>query len=1024
MPLKVLKSSAGSGKTYALVREYLRLALSSGTQPGYYRHILAITFTNAAAGEMKERVLSALNAMGSEAPTDRRTASMLIDLALDLGISQEEVRARALGVHDHMLHHYSSITISTIDSFSHRLVRSFARDLFISHDFEVEMDLKRHLGQVTDALFELVGKDKGLTDYVLDFVESRLEDETKWDVREMVTHFGEKMFREEGRLIIAATRGMDQRAITELQKKNKRALWNLRDQLVTFAKEPLRVALHAGLDVGDFYYSKSGIWGWWNKCCGGTYEWPNSYAQKTMEEDKWTPAKAHADTVAKIESVKVQLSIASQQLLQFIRQHTGEMLLRKALDIQLSMMGLMSKLYELSEKVKQQENIRLISDFQELIGKVVSESPAPFIYERVGERYNHILFDEFQDTSALQWRNFVPLLENSLSRGHMNLIVGDGKQSIYRWRDGRAEQFVRLPEIVLDDVAPWTQQVFLQQYQGHILPNNFRSAKAIVEFNNALYPILAELSPVSEAVYKDMQQQPVTAKDGYVEVVIDSDKAMGSEDSSTIEKYITECVHRCVNDGFLPGDIGILLRTTKEIGRVSALLMAAGYAVVNEESFLLENHVVVRLLMASLDMAGHPESDESKVMFMVAIASTHTPTFQVLGDYLQRLPGKKPDVHGFLKDHFAHFRIPDAGEVTPDQYIDQLLFMNQIQEDSYTECLFGHVHSLVHQASQGYVAIVRWWKENKSNLYVPSSERSDAVRLMTVHKSKGLEFDVVIYPRFKSKAMNGNVWVVLEEEKYGIGGVPFKVKSKAENFEPEEVETERQHSWLDDLNLCYVATTRAVERLYVYIETSLENPVSGWDLSARLKQSLAGSTLSDRWEKTWGETIRHRKEQRKKESVQFMPDPVVRANSMGAIRPVDVPEENSKRNIGRHLHAMLARIRSSSELHHLRLSAEDHEWLSSVVDSSLLHPWFDGKNVVLNEQELYHPVLGWMRPDRILLLEHEVWVLDFKTGQPASSHHDQVRSYCLLTEQVFGKRAKGFLYYTVSAELAEVASVG
>ncbi|MFO7722037.1 MAG: UvrD-helicase domain-containing protein, partial [Bacteroidales bacterium] len=569
----IYRSSAGSGKTQTLAGEYLKLVLSGRAD---FRHVLAITFTNKAAEEMKERVLQLLALFASDAELPGHQKDLLLEISGLSALSADLIRKKSGEVRREILHHYSEFNIGTIDSFVHRIIRSFALELNLSYAFEVQLDTNMFIQMAVDDLLEKTGEDPELTRNLVGFTRSLLEDEKSWNIDQALVGFAKFLTGEASMppLEKLASARINFRKVADSNRKALALISSGWDELLRRADE---LILNCG--IGHEYFS--------NGLSGGIYTFfsnlldSHDYARifnrldkakrvnGYMEEGKKFYNKGTDKHVAGIlDALADELIPVWHQLTTAIDAHYPEYITRQLIAENLTNLSLSSKIREQMQVTMDRENLIPIYEFNRLIWNIIRNQPVPFIYERTSERFDHFLVDEFQDTSSLQWLNLLPLVENSLAQGGVSMVVGDAKQAIYRWRNGDVWQFVRLPEVDNPDDNPLitAREDALKRYaaEGN-LNKNFRSAPEIIGFNNAFFGWLSQkYADVLGDIYRDHAQ--VAGKNGvsgYVEVhLIPEEEGLRQEDYSramadTVLQKVQEVLGH-PHHGFSPSDVCIL----------------------------------------------------------------------------------------------------------------------------------------------------------------------------------------------------------------------------------------------------------------------------------------------------------------------------------------------------------------------------------------------------------------------------------------------------------------------------------
>ncbi len=1026
---KVLKASAGSGKTYALVKEFLLLALQYN-KPDYYRHILAITFTNAAAAEMKERVLHRLRDF---AERNAEVQNLFDEIKEELALEPIELQRRAEATFRHMLHHYGQLSISTIDSFTHRLIRTFARDLRLSHDFSVQMDTALFVEEVVDTCFEKVGVDDEITAYLKQVALDKLEDEGNWTLRNALISFTKEMMKEEATRAIVRLEDLslaDFKTIKQNLFAKRKAFEN---HLIALANEALALLEKSGLGPDDFWYSGGGSISLFGKILNETFETPGPRMNQFLERENWYKDKKNAFAISAIESIKPQLkklledAVALLQPAELAKYELKGLILRNIYQL-----GLMSRLHQIADDLKREQNILLIKDFHELINEIVSENEAPFIYERIGNRYKHILFDEFQDTSVLQWNNAIPLVQNALSENNLSLIVGDGKQSIYRWRGGRAEQFVSLPEVQVVGIHAAAAYVFKMHYHDENLEKNFRSARAIIQFNNALYEKLIERIPSARNVYEGHKQEEVKNSEGYV-CISKIESKNKTEGMPLMLDEIVKQVRSCIADGYRANDIAILTRKgASEGGVVAAKLKEVGFDVETKESFLLCHSPKVRAVMGYLSYTVNEGNYYAAVECARALSDIHPHASfnSFVTEYMKRDANKRHELHvdlrGWLAHHFGEKMDTETMDSAHGLAVNLIRYF-RISTDTYIEFLLDNIRQRCIVANASLSQLDEWWRASKNKTYITSAPNEKAVQVMTVHKSKGLQFPVVIYPRFATSVRYDDMWIATDEKEFGLTTALVKRKSVDEttaNLWPKEFAEEENKLILDDLNLCYVATTRAEQRLYVVTEKRNTNTTLSKVLEGVIENDFAENKTSDSiWE--FG-TPEKTESKATKEAVDVMQHSFGVSNPFVVrAKPLYTGEVAESIGYGNMLHAcfaLIATVEDAERAIHKTLgdfTADEKEEpknrlradVERIVNGEKTKHWFNAFEELFLERELLTAEGSTLRPDRVMVFADRIEVVDFKTGAPRNEHQQQLDEYVKVLEEIYDKEVVGEVVY-------------
>lgn len=502
----IYDASAGSGKTYTLVKEYLKIILLS-KKPDAYRNILAITFTNKAVHEMKSRVLLNLSEFAKENPSDK-SLQLMQDINTETGLSLANITEKAKNIIKNLIHNYAAFDISTIDKFTHKVIRSFAHDLNLPITFDVSLDTENLLNEAVDSIIAEAGNDDQLTKLLVDFTMEKTDDDKSWDVSREIMETGKLILNENNREEITHLNDKKIEDFIIIKNKLNELCDQLENETSNQANEALTLIESKNIDLKSFSS------GYFPKHLQSIKDKKFNPNNKTYHEfDDIKINKNAVDTPIIHEIIPQLLEILASVYKNFEKKNFYEAFLKN-----ITPLSLLNTLNFRLKKIQEEQNILSISEFNKLINEQIQNQPAPFIYERLGEKYHHFFIDEFQDTSEMQWQNLIPLIDNALSgekngeRGSL-MIVGDPKQSIYRWRGGKAEQFIELGK----GKKPFPNQ------ENHLfsLKKNHRSYSQIIEFNNYFFQFLA--NEFENEDYKDLyqnhsHQETNDKKGGYVNI--------------------------------------------------------------------------------------------------------------------------------------------------------------------------------------------------------------------------------------------------------------------------------------------------------------------------------------------------------------------------------------------------------------------------------------------------------------------------------------------------------------------------
>ncbi len=1022
MSFTVYRSSAGSGKTFTLVKEYVKIIL---LEPGDFRHVLAITFTNKAANEMKERVLQALKelAKGEQSADHTVKGTLAPLLAVETGLAPHEIETNAAKALEMILHNYADFAIGTIDSFSHKIIRTFAHDFGLPVNFNVELDADELLSSAVDLLLDRVGSDEALTKLLVKFLETRMEEDKGWDISSILTGFAKLLLDEEGMGQIGRLKllTLDQfRVIAE----NLHADIRLFEKKITIiAREGAVILKGSGLVAADFFQGERGIWKYFANLAAGNIDKlePNSYVITTVEEDKWFSGKASSANRDTISTIKPGLLDVYEKLRNEMELHRQDYSLRKLLAKTIYPLAVLNEIEKVLSDFKRQNNLVHISEFNARIAGIVMNEPVPFIYERLGEKFQHILIDEFQDTSALQWMNFIPLVENALAGGHFNLVVGDGKQAIYRWRGGEVDQFNALPGIrgsETSDILKQREEALQRNFLQVNLEQNFRSKAEIVSFNNRFFRAIANsvLSDGKEKIYEGLEQSFDPKKTGgYVSLeFLEGDEHDMNYEMTTLTR-ILGIIGEAQKDNFSLRDVAILCRSNKNASAIARFLLEQGLDVISAESLLLYNSSRVRFLIAYLRFLFEPRND-------IVIAEIRL--------FMQRSAIVADEKWEHTREEFTMLPVYDLCEALIRYY------RLNTPADPYLRFFLDAVLKFTSKVSSNAMEFLVWWEKNRQKLSIQVPQELNAVRVMTIHKAKGLQFPVVILPFAREARKNTKTYLWVDLGNNIAPGLETAILRSDKEMEATAFKSnftdERQKSMLDLVNVLYVSLTRAEERLYILSGNPARNQEEINSLPGFFKLFLQqeGAWADELAEYAFGDKTVHVPKIMRQDTPMVVQQEVISTDwrqkneiRTRAPRNWDVEDPVQQSQWGEKIHAMLSWVKTGRDipfaldkaaLKGLILNSEREnieKLLWSVISDPMLTRLFSDQVKVRTEAEILLPGGTFYRPDRVVFDDDRVTILDYKSGKPNAKHGAQLTEYAGYIEEMGYKNIHKALVY-------------
>ena len=1041
----IYDASAGSGKTYALVKEYLKIILVAPKNDAY-RHILAITFTNKAVHEMKSRIVGSLSEFAKDEPSSK-AQDLMQDLATDTELSIIQIKTKSQQIIKHIIHNYAAFDISTIDKFTHKVIRAFAHDLNLPMTFEVTLDTENLLVEAVDAIIAQAGEDETLTKLLIDFTMEKTDDDKSWDISREILETGRLVLNENNRNEITHFQDKSIAEFVEIKNKLAKTCKALEKESVVFAEEALVLIEKNEIDTKSFSA------GHFPKHLLSIQEGKFNPKNKTYHEFDDIKINKTAKDRAIIETIIPDLL----QLLDKVYKTFEKINFYKAFLKNITPLSLLNTVSNELAKIQGEQNVLSISEFNAIIHREIQNQPAPFIYERLGERYRHFFIDEFQDTSEMQWQNLIPLIDNALSgqddfgvKGTL-MIVGDPKQSIYRWRGGKAEQFIELSK----DQNPFNNPDKRLEH----LNKNYRSYSQIIKFNNDFFKLLSNEfeHPDYKDLYENHSHQKTNDKTGgYVNISFIPKVETAEGDEEALDKtdlYVLatlNTIQKSVQQGFQYKDIVILTRKRSQGIAIANYLTEQGIPLLSSETLMIQNATEVRLIIHLLKYLKNSSDLESKANFLQYLAQNSQDKLPIHDFIAQGMAlFQETDFENWLMSFdvslsFQNIRkksLYEAVETIIAKFLSppETSVLSKGVGNAYVQYFLDIVLERDIRNQAGISDFLSFWDKNAEKFSIPSPEGTNAVRIMTIHKSKGLEFPVVIFP-FAEEDYNrkpkDKLWLNAEEQDFGLPKVLIDNSSAVEGFGEEAAEVynqKKQEELLDNINVLYVALTRAEEQLYMISNMNLSSKgeVPKNNMCSFFINYLEnnGGFDKNKLEYEFGNATKLSVAKQHVDTSKTIPlvsEILNPKNIKIAQREALMWGTHQQEAIeyGNVIHEILSFVKTKNDVDlAITKSIENglityaqketvFNTINEIVNHSELEICFADGNEVLNEQAIIQKEGKTIKPDRMVLTKNkEVLLLDYKTGIHNVKYQQQLENYQTAIESMGYKVVKKALIY-------------
>lgn len=1031
----ILSASAGSGKTYRLAYKYVRDVIKyCHTKPHLYRAILAVTFTNKATEEMKNRILEKID----ELINNPAKSAYMEDLKTELKLSQEEIISRARKIQSHILHDYSRFTVLTIDKFFQRILRAFIKELGLDLNYNIELDAETILARGTDSLIEEITQDEELQRWMLEYAEENIDDNGNWDLRKDLLKLGDDIFKDSSKQAIVGSKPREE--LLKIIRSAQERVAKSKAKLKTLGEESLRIIAEAGVSEDVFINKKTYFTFIHNIAEGNT---PNLTAQLRGLASKTTGWSK--DSVA--QGLAPKLCDILEQIYQIYDKNIRLWNTLPLITNRYRSYALLHDIYNKVKEISKEDGTMLLSETKYLLSKFVADNDAPFIYEKVGNRYERIMIDEFQDTSIKEWENFVPLIKNAISQSEDTsvLIVGDVKQSIYRWRGG---DWRILQSGIKEALGEENTKTI-------VMDENYRSTEQVVKFNNMVIEnavkvdndkLNAELAKackeknISGESYVYLKDMLKNAYAGHSQTPKHESEQKGYVRVERFEQTppLIQCIESAIDRGYSYSDIMILYRKADDGAKAAKILLDYkrqndSFNIMTQESLVVGKAPISNFIIAMMRLSQQPNDAISK-----AIAN----------DYL----GREYDEPLSIEEQE---RLAYISQLTPEQAFEEIVMMYKLDNHKDEIAYLQAIHEQVVSFSSSKVAdiqlFLKAWNEKGAGQTLSVEKGDSTIELMTIHKSKGLEKKVVIIPFCKWQLEPDKnlcrIWAKpkeCDEELSEIGSFPMICNSKMQGtIYEDEYYKERVYSHIDAINMLYVALTRAKEELYVL----MPKKYTATSISSLLWSAVKDrAKMSDDGEREYAEfgtpTTKLKQESKvdKAENNNILIKEYPTHSSPLWLKLYnqryfeDEGNESTPRNIGILMHEILrqasttesiiARIDESQIAG--KLSPEQAQELKAAIEREFqreeIKEWFSEWDEIHTECDIIcGDKVGTRRPDRVMIKGDRAVVVDYKFGaEKFASHRKQIAEYMRLLREMGYEQVEGYVWYLSLGEIVAI----
>ena len=1045
MRARILSASAGAGKTYALAYKFVHDVIKHyPDKPYLYRAILAVTFTNKATEEMKRRILNELHTL----ITEPDKSNYMKDLLEELPLKKEQIIERAERIQTSILHDYSRFTILTIDKFFQRILRAFIKELSLDINFNLELENSSILSMGTDSLIDQIPHDEKLQQWMMEFTQERINDNEGWDIRKNLNELGNEIFDEDNLQTILNP--IPKEELIKVIKAADDKIKKVTEKYKVLGEKAMAIFNKSGLDMELFTgRSNSVIKVFAEAAEGKLNDISSNFRKKTTSSDGWFSSGINNSQKEAVTAVAEHLYPILADMCELYDRNLKLINTLPYIKRTFRSYALLKDIYDKVEEVSSQEGVMLLDQTKSILSRFVSGNDAPFIYEKIGNRFERFMIDEFQDTSAREWKNFVPLLRNAISQAEdeVVLIVGDVKQSIYRWRGG---DWRILSEGV--EQALGKENIFPDK-----LKDNWRSLQQIVDFNNKMMRDIitkdnealntelknavqqgqlsskaeAELKGTLDNAYKNLEQTPKKDGDdkGYVRIEYYNSKE---------EIPLIKCIEAAIARGYSYKDILILCRSNETIKKVAEILLQykqtnKEFNIMTQEALVIGNASISQFVISLMRLSQNPGDNISRA---------------IVNDYLQRsydmpLPEEEANL------------LMNIGQTTVEEAFEHIVAFYKLDqrpnEIAYLQAMHEQVINFFASKVADIQLFLKMWDEKGFKQSVSVEMNDNTIEVSTIHKAKGLERKVVIVPCLWGVDPRGGdfIWVTPSDNDNDFGAlgrypVVFNKDLTTSAFS-DYYYREKVYSHVDNINMLYVALTRAEEELHMLIPDSSRGVTVGkmiWDVVCE-RNGTDKIIIANEGENPYVEYGKPREQAPQKEEEKGNSSVLISEYPTTLTKlKIRLPEQRyfeeertslSPLNEGILMHSILndatnaddiiARIDKSIEMG--KLSQQQASKLKKIIkrefEREQAREWFGEWDEVRNENDIIFGTAGTNRPDRVMIKGNRAVAVDYKFGKNIlSDHENQVKEYMELLEKMGYTEVEGYVWYLSIGKIVKV----